>query len=197
MSRPRQVSDEDLLSAARDLLAEHGPAVSMRVIADAVGVSSQALLKRFGSRKELILQALINKGEPPFLGLMEGGPTVDRPFKEQLSELMLTVGHYLEQGHRFMSLLRWSDIDPREIMCRFEVPPPKRFIRGFASWLRRANEIGLTRSHDYEASALAIMGSIGERSFLTHVLRVPPTGHSLEEYVRETVELYCRALRPD
>ena len=41
MARPRQVSDEQILEAARSCFLEHGPAVSTTVIAKRLGISGQ------------------------------------------------------------------------------------------------------------------------------------------------------------
>ena len=63
MVRPRQFTDEQILASARKSLLEHGPGVSTAKIAKAVGMSQAALFKRFGSKEDLLIAALM----PPHL----------------------------------------------------------------------------------------------------------------------------------
>lgn len=67
MTRPRTVTDQAILDAARHCAMERGPAVSLDVIAERVGVTSPALLKRFGSRQDLMIAAL-RPSDPPAWG---------------------------------------------------------------------------------------------------------------------------------
>ncbi|MDQ1614375.1 MAG: hypothetical protein QOJ60_314 [Actinomycetota bacterium] len=55
MARPRTVQDEQLLEAAQDLLFELGPAFTLERVASRAGVSAATLIKRFGSKRELLL----------------------------------------------------------------------------------------------------------------------------------------------
>ena len=48
--RPRLVSDDEILDAARTCLLAHGPSVALSVIGERLNVSGPALLKRFGSK---------------------------------------------------------------------------------------------------------------------------------------------------
>lgn len=56
MARPRGVSDDDLLQAAVEVLMTQGPAAfTLERSAAQAGVSAATLIKRFGSRRELLL----------------------------------------------------------------------------------------------------------------------------------------------
>ncbi len=56
MARPRGIDDERLLSAAQALLFEVGPAAfTLQKSARRAGVSAATLIKRFGSKQELLL----------------------------------------------------------------------------------------------------------------------------------------------
>lgn len=55
MARPRKVSDEDVYAAAIRVMSRVGPAdFTLAAIADEAGVTSGALVQRFGSRQELL-----------------------------------------------------------------------------------------------------------------------------------------------
>lgn len=56
MSRPRTVSDADILAAAASAVAAVGPArLTLAVVAAAAGVSPATLVQRFGSKRALLL----------------------------------------------------------------------------------------------------------------------------------------------
>ena len=56
--RPRKHSDEDILTATRQCVLDHGAQVSTELIADAAGVSQATLFKRFGTKDNLLRLAL-------------------------------------------------------------------------------------------------------------------------------------------
>jgi len=56
MARPRGIADEQLLAAAQELLYEVGPAAfTLEKSASRAGVSAATLIKRFGSKRQLLL----------------------------------------------------------------------------------------------------------------------------------------------
>ena len=65
MGRPRQITDEQILDTTRTCVLEHGAQVSLDVVAERLGVTAPALLKRFGCRQELMVNALRPPAPPP------------------------------------------------------------------------------------------------------------------------------------
>jgi AcrR family transcriptional regulator len=58
MSRPRQVSDEEILMAAFRAMTRLGPLrLTLAAVAEEAGVSAAALVQRFGSKRALLLAA--------------------------------------------------------------------------------------------------------------------------------------------
>ncbi len=55
MGRTRSVSDDGLLDAAARAVARHGPALTLRDVADEAGLTAPALAQRFGSKRALLL----------------------------------------------------------------------------------------------------------------------------------------------
>ena len=54
MPRPRQVSDDDVFAAFDDAIAVHGPnGVTLALVAQRLGVTAPALMRRFGSKQGL------------------------------------------------------------------------------------------------------------------------------------------------
>ena len=61
MGRPRVISDDDVLAAAREAFVEHGLGASTREIARRAGISEGVLFQRHGTKSELFFAAM----EPP------------------------------------------------------------------------------------------------------------------------------------
>jgi AcrR family transcriptional regulator len=56
LSRPRTISDADILAAAARVIGEVGPArLTLALVAQAAGLSAATLVQRFGSRRSLLL----------------------------------------------------------------------------------------------------------------------------------------------
>lgn len=193
MVRPRTISDEQILDAARECLLQHGPSVSMEVIAAELGVSAQAVLKRFHSKQELVVACLCPGHPPQWVELIEQGPD-DRPLSEQLSELLTELAVFFTDIVRRMELLRWSGISPQEILSQFDEPPPVRNIQAISAWLQRAWERKLIRSVDFDATAMFILTSMHGPAMLREFLGRPPTGHSQEAVISQYVDLLLRGL---
>ena len=87
MARPRQVSDEDILTAAKEILLEHGAKASTTAIAKAVGLSQAALFKRFGTKLDLVKAALAPKTPRQWWLDAANGPDPSGDFRTQLESL--------------------------------------------------------------------------------------------------------------
>ena len=96
MGRPRQVLDEEILEAARACFIEHGASVSTETIAARLGVSGPALLKRFGSKRELLKAAFSIGHAPPWLPLVEEGPDT-RELTVQLREIAQAIDTFFRK----------------------------------------------------------------------------------------------------
>lgn len=193
MARPRTITDEQILTAASQCFLEHGPAVSTDVIAEQLGVSSQAIFKRFQNKQELMLAALVPQDQAPWIPMVEAGPD-DRPLRTQLTEIFTELADFFIDVARKISVLRWGGIDPRQLMARFDEPPPLVDIRTLAGWLERAANRGLIRTIDYRATAMLMLTSMHGPAMLSDMLGHHPTGHSRDEYVEFIVDTLLRGM---
>lgn len=167
----------------------------MEVIAGDLGVSSQAILKRFGSKQKLLLAAMAPE-EASWIPLVEAGPD-DRPIREQLTSLLEELATFFVQVARQISVLRFSGVDPRDLMSRYEEAPPLRDIRILAAWLDRAAERKLIRPIDSRAMAMMMLTSMHGPAMLTDMLGKHPTGHSQTEYVNFVVDIVLLGLESE
>ncbi|MEO2018973.1 MAG: TetR/AcrR family transcriptional regulator [Fuerstiella sp.] len=195
MARPRTISDDQILQTARECFLQHGPSVATDVIAEQLGVSPQALFKRFHSKQELMLAAIAPSGNAPWIPLVEAGPD-DRLLDEQLTEILLELAEFFVDISRRMSVLRWSGIDPRKLMARYDEAPPLMDIRVLSGWLQRAADRGLIRDIDFKATAMLMLTSMHGPAMLTDMLGKHPTGHTRGEYVSYMVDVLLQGLLP-
>lgn len=195
MARPRTISDDQILQAARECFYEHGPSVATDVIAEQLGVSPQALFKRFNNKQDLMLAAVAPSGQAPWIPLVEAGPD-DRPLSDQLTEILSELAEFFVDIARRMSVLRWSGTDPKTLMERYDEPPPITDIRVLSGWLKRAVERGLIRQIDFNAAAMLMLTSMHGPAMLTDMLGQHPTGHSRPEYVAFIVDMLLQGMVP-
>ncbi|MEZ6123357.1 MAG: helix-turn-helix domain-containing protein [Planctomycetaceae bacterium] len=195
MARPRIISDEQILSAARECFFEHGPAVSTDVISERLGVSPQALFKRFHNKQGLLIAAIAPSGRAPWLSLVEAGPD-QRTLVVQLTEILQQLADFFVDIARRMSVLRFAGINPCELLQRYDEAPPLVEIRALAGWLERAAKRRLIRRIDYSATAMLLLTSMHGPAMLSDMLGHHPTGHSREEYVKQMADLLIQGLKP-
>lgn len=196
MARPRTVTDDEILRAARACFLEHGPAVSTTHIADELDLSQAALFKRFGSKQELMLRALLPPPEPAWLETVRGGPD-ERPIRDQLVEIGMAAGLFFEEMTPAMMMLKASGIADSEMLCRYELPPPARALQMLTAWFQAAMDQGRIRPVKAMDLALSFMGVIHGRGFLKHVAGAWIPFGALEDTIRQHVDVLWRGLEPE
>jgi len=193
MSRPRQVSDEQILSVAREVFLEHGAAVSTTVIAGQLGISQPALFKRFGTKQRLLLAALRPSFPPPWVGIVNQGPDA-RPMREQLLELATAMTSFFERVVPGISVLVGCGMSPRELFADLPHPPPVLAHQALTRWFGQAMEAGQLRSTDPASVAMSFIGSLHARVFIGQFAQRQLVS---DDYVLELVDQFCRALSPE
>lgn len=195
MARPRTVSDERIIEATRRLIRAGGPQVSVEAIAADVGVSGQAVLKRFGSRNRLLTEAFRPPPIDDLLAAIQAGPD-ERPLPEQLTDLARLLADLFATQAQDFAILRWTPSDIKESLLPPDTePPPVTVIRSVAAWFERGAERGLVRTEtDLESAALAFLGALQVRAILQFVLGRAPGQADDEAYLTSVVTLYSSAL---
>ena len=196
MARPRQVSDAQILEAARACFLEQGASVSTTVIAKRLGVSQAALFKRFGTKEELLLAALRPGPEMvrPLLDWLEQGPN-ERPIPAQILELGENVRSFFGRLLPRIAQLRAAGHGPPH--CGKGRPiPPQLVHQALAAWLHRAQEQGRVRPCDTEAAAFALLGALNLQAFLEFSNGKQPAA-DLSGEIEPLVEILWRGLDPE
>lgn len=192
MGRPRQVTDEQILSATRRVVLEHGAQISLDVVAQEVGVTSPALLKRYGTRHALLIAAL-RPDDAEFARLFEVPPD-DRPFAEQLESMLDGLSKYFNKTFPCMMALRECGIPREELEQTIKLPPIVTGIRAMTRWLGLMSKRGLIETDAHESAATAIIGAVSTRTISRHLAKLQASTRSQREHQQELAEMFARAL---
>lgn len=195
MPRPRQFSDDEILEAARTCILERGPAVSTTVIARRLGISQASLFKRFGTKEDLLLAALVPSETPPWLATAERGP-LPGGLRGQLVEIALQVLAFFDECMPCLMALRFSGITPDRMFGSFSVPPPVRGMLAMRSWFRMAIEAGRLGGLDAESAAMAFLGALHFRSFARGMAPDAVSEHDDRQWAESVVDLLLEGLLP-
>ena len=156
--RPRSVSDEEILDAARLCLIARGPATTVDEIGRRLGVSGPAILKRFGTKENLVFRALTADAHPD---LSQGpGPG---PLRPQLVAALLQIERAVRQVVPRLATIRAGCVSASELMAN---APPRAARRRVRAWLEQAREShGLTHP-DLDSAADLLVSLVEARAFL-------------------------------
>jgi AcrR family transcriptional regulator len=195
MARPRLVSDDQILATMRKSVLAHGPSVPLDAVANELGVTGPALLKRFGSRQALFVKALLPRGQSAWLQSLEAGPD-DRPIEVQLESHFIEVAEFFGEMIPCMAALRQAGLTHKE-MHRYRQGGPTKGRDTFARWLTRARDQGLVETEAPEMVATAMLGAVWSQLFIAHLQMKPWSARDQHPYFRELARIFDRALRPE
>jgi AcrR family transcriptional regulator len=191
MARPRTVTDEQILETMRRSVLELGPSVSLEVVAERLGVTSPALLKRFGSRQKLMIAALRPPEEEAW---PKPPPPDDRPLEAQLVDLFTTIWGIYADVIPCVMALRESGIEPKHWQPRH--PGPQRGAAAMERWLTAARERGLVEVEDLETAGYTMLGALHMRTIAAHLAHQSmATRHHLK-HLRGLAAFFSVALAP-
>jgi AcrR family transcriptional regulator len=193
MSRPRRITDDQILATMRASVLEHGPAVSLDVVAAELGVTGPALLHRFGSRQALLLKALLPPVDAPWVLDLESGPD-DRPFVDQLEALLGRISEHFAAIAPCLSALRESGVATATLAEA--KPGPLRAVRALTRWLVSARDRGLVAGvdHELETAAAALLGAVHSHVMMAHIYKEWLSTRPAVEYAHDLARLFARAL---
>ena len=192
MVRPRSVSDDQILETVRSCALEKGANFSLDDVASRLGVSSPALLKRFGTREQLVFAAL-KPPNPAFLEDLEIGPT-RAPLRAQLKDMLAAFTEFFSSVFPCMMVLRESGIAWSKMSCLKDAPPTLLARRAIHEWLVRAKAAGIVKADEVETAASALIGAVIARIALDHIAKTPMKHPEQSAFVEELASLFSRAL---
>ncbi|WP_420596421.1 TetR/AcrR family transcriptional regulator [Deinococcus sp.] len=191
MARPRTISDEQIIGAARETFLEHGFSATTAEIARRAGVSEGTLFKRFASKEELFARTV---------GL-EGGREWHKEITAQVGQgdicdnLKRLAWLTVKMARQVMPhlMLMWSRGQLPPISSPGWEDPTKEDRDALASYLGAEVALGRLRPIDCEVVAEALLGAL-----TSHVHRELMLGQGLssERFVRGLVESWWPGLKP-
>lgn len=193
MGRPREVTDEQILVAARRCFLKRGAGVPASEIARELGVSHTTLFNRFGSKEGLMLAALGPPEEIPWVAALDAGPD-ERPIREQLVGHAKVVSSYFQQLHAGLGVLQAAGIDPSK-SYRGRMDGPVKGYQAFVAWLERAQQRGRLAECDTAALASTILGALYGWALTSRVCGEPTGAMASELYVERFVEILWNGIR--
>ncbi len=194
MARPRLISDEQILHATRACVLKRGPQVSTDAIAKELGVTGPALLKRFGNREELLLQALRPDPSAGFFKRFDSGPD-ERPIEEQLKEHLSALWDFFLEVIPCITALRESGI-PHERIFDMKGAGPLIAMQAIERWLARAKARGHIAVESPDAVATALLGAVQHRAFTSYMFKEQLSARGHRAFLNDLTAFFGRALRP-
>jgi len=197
VGRPRTVTDDAILQAARAVFLEEGPSASTNTIAERIGLSQAALFKRFGTKQDLMVAAMLPPSEPPFIPLIAGGPDPEAPIDVQLKALGRQIVSFFQRMVPCLMVLKSSGLDMHAMLERFDEPPPVLVRRILTGWFEQAMDAGRIRRTDPLAITSAFLGGFHLQVFMAHVTGAVSSEDEMIAFADTVVDTLWRGLAPE
>jgi AcrR family transcriptional regulator len=186
MGRRRQVSDEEITVAAREVFLDRGPKAPVAMIAKKLGVSTATLFQRTGSKQQLMLMAL--QPDVTAIEALEREISQDIPVRQQLAQILVEINDYL-------GIVISGSITLRAACIESELPEPKPLkLRALlAEWLERATAAGLLHVKDATITADVLIGTLESRHIHAYMQQQPLSAKQHRDYIRAMLDVVLPA----
>lgn len=192
MSRPQTVSDGDIVAAARAVFLELGPAASVNVVAERLGVSHAALFHRVGSKDALFVEAL-SQPPPAFVTERWPSPELGEPFEKHLVARLCRLMAFLKEVIPALVMLRASG---KAVRTGAE-PPHAHLRQQLARHLTAAAKQGLCDVSNASVVAEGIFGALEARCFNLFIGGEVSSVRQDRAFVRRLVRTFVVPSRPE
>jgi AcrR family transcriptional regulator len=188
MGRRRQVSDQQISIAAREVFLDRGPKAPVAMVAKKLGVSTATLFQRTGSKQQLMLMAL--QPETTAITELDRGVQLDTPILEQLSRILVELNEYL-------GTIISGSITLRAARIETELPEPTPFTLRtlLAQWLTQANTVSMLKVEDARTTADVLIGTLEARHIHAYMQQEPLSSKQHREYIRSMLDVVFPAAR--
>jgi AcrR family transcriptional regulator len=182
MGRPQQVTDAQIAEAARACFLEHGPQVSVQVVAARLGVSSAAVFARVASKEQLLMRAFFSgvPGPGRALAMLQSATTAttattSTALRTELLAIMVELMAVVRQVVPGLVMISAAGLPLREVLrgsssTALSPDPPTALRAALVAYLKRAHARGLRCPGEPTAFAEALLGPLEARAFHDHVL---------------------------
>jgi AcrR family transcriptional regulator len=183
--RRRQVSDAQIVRAARKVFLAQGTRVPVAAVAKELGVSAATLFVRMGTKDKLIAAAFWPP-DPQVLRTLERGYAAERAFEEQMLEVVVELAEFAGEEIPATFTLYAAGLRAKPGDDFSEVTPV-RLRRALRSWLRGAAEAGVA-IRDPRMAAEVILGTLEARALHLFLAKRPSPARESREFARSLLE---------
>jgi AcrR family transcriptional regulator len=182
--RRREVSDAQIIKAARRVFLEQGTQVPVTAVANELGISPATLFVRMGSKRRLITAALWPP-DPPVLDKLRAGFRPTAPVAQQLRAILWDVAVYAEAEIPATFTLHGAGLraKPGE---DFSDVAPVLLRRALAKWLGQSIRSGHVAC-DPRVVADVTIGAIEARAMHSFLARRQPSARETRAFIRNMV----------
>ncbi len=159
MGRPQTISNEDMLTAAREVFLKHGAFGSTKEIARRAGISEAALFKRFSTKAQLFMAAMV----PPTPGVdaIVARASAMKSARESLQVLAQAVLDYFRIAiPMILPLISHPTFGAAELPRNFETNPATSLLRAIAAYLRQEKARGRLRVQDPVTASAVLVSAL-------------------------------------
>ena len=164
MGRPIKVSDDDILSAAREVFLQRGMRATAADVAARAGISEGTIFNRFRCKDDLFHAAMERELSEPTWLVDLCGNVGKGDLDGNLMNLGLAGLAYFSVAIP-MSMMAWSNRDGG----RPQVTPLTRITRRLAAYFEAEMRCGRIRRHDAEIVARTFVGGLMSYAYMESV----------------------------
>ena len=182
MGRRRQVSDQEISEAAREVFLDRGPKAPVAMVAKKLGVSTATLFQRTGSKQQLMLMAL--QPEVTAITELDRGVQPGIPIRHQLTQVLIELNEYL-------GTIISGSITLRAARIETELPEPSPYTlrRLLAHWLTQAQSAGLLRVEDARTTADVLIGTLESRHIHAYMQQEQLSSKQHRDYIKAMLDV--------
>jgi AcrR family transcriptional regulator len=185
LPRPKEVTDAQIISAARKVFLEQGTQTPVAVIAQELGVSPATLFVRMGSKRRLISAALWPP-DPTVLDTLERGFAKTGAIHSQVMDILVQLAEYVDAEIPATFTLYAAGLRARPNEDFSDVTPA-RLRRGLTKWLQGAVKAGELKCDPRIASEL-ILGTLEARGMHAFIARRPHPPRATRAFLRKMAQ---------
>jgi AcrR family transcriptional regulator len=194
MGRPKEVSDQAIVAAARRIFLERGAGVSAVEIGRALGVSHTTVFNRFGSKEALMIASLGPPEGIPWIAAIKDGPDL-RPIREQLVYHAKVIASYFLDVHAGLSVLQSAGI-PKDHIFKAEASRPAEAYAALSAWLEKAQKQKRLAKCDIPTLARMILSALQGWAFTAQVCGGPTSPKEYDLHIERFIALLWDGIQP-
>ncbi len=193
MSRPRTITDRELLAAARKVFLRDGVQAPVASVATELGLSVGALFFRMKSKEQLLTRALLPPFPPVEVKLLEEEPPSGRGSRQRLVHLLTGLCEYLPEALPGFFLLHTAGVLPMQKDRADTIDVVMR--NALATWLKRAKVLKIIAVANPGAAADAIIGAMEARFLHAYLLKRTFSPDRNRTFVKDLLDVVLGSAR--